>query len=335
MGKNNDNNHIKRQPNKLNTFIKDYILLIVIIILIIVFSSINPAFIFIENIFYIIKQASILGFIALGLCLIVIIGEFDISLAAIPNFVAVVTIVLIKYDVSNTYILWTLGILTAIILSMVNSIFVVHIGVPSFIVTLGTQFSLTALSRALTMGGQVVHPPFIPAGFSVLGQGFLFSVIPVAVVIFLVGAAIILGIVEYTPFGRKLYAVGSDPDACNHVGIKVKSTKMKAFFITGVLYGIAGILMSSMFNSCSAAMGTVYLFPGIISVFLGATFLSTGYSNIRGTIVSAFFLSALVNGFATIGMPFFLRSIIQGLILLGAIGYQKFGKGKYEISTKV
>lgn len=335
MGKNNDNNHIKRNINKPNNFIKDYILVIVIIILIIVFSIINPAFIFTENIFYTIKQASILGFIALGLCLIVIIGEFDISLAAIPNFAAVLTIVLIKYGVQNTYILWTIAILAAIILSMINSIFIVHIGVPSFIVTLGMQFLLTALSRALTMGGQVVRPPFLPAGFSVLGQGFLFYVIPVAVVIFLVGATTILTIVEYTPFGRKLYAVGSDANACNHVGIKVKTIKMKAFFITGVLYGIAGILMSSMFNSCSSAMGTVYLFPGIISVFLGATFLSIGYSNIRGTIVSAFLLTVLVNGFATVGMPFYLRSIIQGLTLLGAIGYQQFGKRKFETSIKI
>jgi ribose/xylose/arabinose/galactoside ABC-type transport system permease subunit len=154
-------------------------------------------------------------------------------------------------------------------------------------------------------------------------------------VIFLVSAFIILIIVEYTPFGRRLYAVGSNPDASNHVGIKVKSTQVKAFLITGVLYGIGGIMMSSVFGSCTANVGDAYQMPGIISVFLGASFLSIGHPNIKGTIVSVFLLSVLVNGFSMIGLPFYLRSIIQGLILLVAIGYQLFGKGKYEITTLV
>jgi ribose/xylose/arabinose/galactoside ABC-type transport system permease subunit len=335
MGKNNDDTYIKTRVYDTRTFLKNYILVIAIICAMIIFSVINPEFISIENLFTIIRQASITGLLALGLNILVIIGGFDISLGAIANFASVVPIVLVMNDVQNIYLLWAIGILMGIILSMINSIFIVYIGIPPFIVTLSMLSLATALSRALTRGGITMYPEELPAGFTVLGQSNIFHIIPVPVVIFLVSAFIILIIVEYTPFGRRLYAVGSNPDASNHVGIKVKSTQVKAFLITGVLYGIGGIMMSSVFGSCTANVGDAYQMPGIISVFLGASFLSIGHPNIKGTIVSVFLLSVLVNGFSMIGLPFYLRSIIQGLILLVAIGYQLFGKGKYEITTLV
>jgi ribose/xylose/arabinose/galactoside ABC-type transport system permease subunit len=335
MGKNNDDTYIKTHVYDTRTFLKNYILAIVIIGAMIIFSVINPEFISIENLFTIIRQASITGLLALGLNILVIIGGFDISLGAIANFASVVPIVLVMNDVQNIYLLWAIGILMGIILSMINSIFIVYIGIPPFIATLGMLSLATALSRALIRGGSTMYPEELPAGFTVLGKSNIFHIIPVVAVIFLVSAFIILIIVEYTPFGRRLYAVGSNPDASNHVGIKVKSTQVKVFLITGVLYGIGGIVMSSMFGSCSANVGDAYQMPAIISVFLGASFLSIGHPNIKGTIVSVFLLSVLVNGFSMIGLPFYLRSIVQGLILLVAIGYQLFGKGKYEITTLV
>lgn len=333
MGANNNEHYIKKSVYDTRTFLKSYILAIAIIVLMIVFSVINREFISIENLFTIIKQASITGLLALGLNILVIIGGFDLSLGAIANFASVVPIILIMNDVQNIYLLWAVGILIGVILSMISSIFIVYIGVPPFIATLGMLSLATAFSRALTKGGITMYPEVLPAGFTVLGKSDIFHVIPVSVVIFLIIAFIILILVEYTPFGRRLYAVGSNPDVSNHVGIKVKSTQVKAFLIAGVLYGIGGIMMSSLFGSCTANMGDAYQMPGIISVFLGASFLSIGYPNIKGTIVSVFLLSVLVNGFSMIGLPFYLRSIIQGLILLVSIGYQLFRKGKYEITT--
>ncbi|GAG61883.1 unnamed protein product, partial [marine sediment metagenome] len=91
---------------------------------------------------------------------------------------------------------------------------------------------------------------------------------------------------------------------------------------------IGGVLLGSMFGSCNASMGGSFMMPAIISVFLGAAFLSIGHPNIKGTIVSVFLLVILVNGFAMANLPFFLRPVVQGLILLIAIGYQKFGKSR-------
>ena len=334
MKKNNDDNYIKKRATNelLFTFLKNYILVLVIIGLIIVFRILNPAFISVSNLFTIMTQVSIVGLLAMGLSIIVIIGEFDISLGAISNFVSVIAIALVIDDVQNIYLIWTLSILIGIILSMINSVFVVYLGVPSFIVTLGMLSAATALSRAMTKGGITMFPKSFPAGFTVLGKGSIFNVVPISVVIFLVIAIILLILVEYTPFGRKLYAVGSNPDASNHVGIKVKSVKMKAFIITGFLYGVSGVLISSMFASASAEVGATYLMPAILSVIVGETFLSLGYANIKGTIISAFLLSILFNGFAMTNIPFYLRSIVQGMILLFTVGFQQIGKAKLEIS---
>jgi len=173
-----------------------------------------------------------------------------------------------------------------------------------------------------------MYPKTLPAGFTFLGKDNILSVVPVAVVVFVFLAIIVLILVEYTPFGRKLYAIGSNEDAANHVGIKVKKIKVAAFLLSGALYGVGGVLLGSMFGSANATLGNAFQFPAIIAVFLGAAFLSIGHPNIKGTIVSVFLLVTLVNGFAMANLPFFLRPVIQGLILLIAIGYQKFGKSR-------
>jgi len=335
MGKNIDDNHIKKYGvGGKSTFLKDYILVVAIVAVMIIFTILNSSFISINNLFSIVRQASIAGLLALGLNIVVISGGFDISCAAIANLSSVVPIALIMSNFQNVPGLWIIGILIGVLLSAINAVFIVTLGVPAFIVTLGMMSLATALSRALTRGGITMYPKALPAGFTTLGKVDIFNLIPVPVVIFIICSIIIIILIENTPFGRKLYAVGSNPDASNHVGIKVKSTKYKAYLITGVLYGIAGIVMSSMFGSCNAAMGNAYQMPAIISVFLGATFLSIGHPNTKGTIVSVFLLTILVNGFCMIGLPFYLRTILQGLILIGAIGYQKLGKTRYGIASQ-
>lgn len=331
MGKDSNNNYkdfIKFHASEKRNIFKDLILVWVILLAVIIFTIVNPAFFTVANLFTIIRQASIVGLLALGLNIVVIIGGFDISIGAIANLAAVIMIAQLMVATPSIYFLWATGIAAGIVLSLINSAFIVYIGVPAFIVTLGMQSLATGLSRALTRGGITMYPKSLPEGFTFLGKSNIFGVVPVAVVIFLFFAAIIIILIEYTPFGRKLYAIGSNSEAANHVGIKVKKIKVIAFLISGALYGIGGVLLGSMFGSCNANMGGSFQMPAIIAVFLGAAFLSIGRPNIKGTIVSVFLLVVLVNGFAMANLPFFLRPVIQGLILLIAIGYQKFGKSK-------
>lgn len=330
MGQNNNANFkeaiIKVHILEGRAWYKDYILLEAIIVMVVLFTIMNPQFIGINNIFAIMRQASITGLLALGLNIIVIVGGFDLSIAAIANFAAVISITFLMNDFTNLLVIWVTSILVGVTLSFINSLFVIYVGVPCFIATLGMSVFATGIARPLTFGGLTTFPGSLPPGFTILGKYDIANLIPVSVLIFVFIAILVLIVVEYTPFGRKLYAVGNNPDASKHVGIQVNKTKIIAFLIAGLLYGIAGIVMSSMFGSCSAEMASGYFMPALISVFLGAAYLSLGHPNIRGTIVSVFLLVVIVNGCSMINLPFYLKHVIQGLILILAIGIKSVRK---------
>lgn len=308
-----------RQKWTVSNIFGRYGLLIVALVLFGSFSVMVPEFMTVTNIFIILRQASILGLFALGLGVIIIIGEFDISFEAIAVFCGVIPVILIMRGVDNLFVVWTIGITFGVGLSLVNAVSVIYGGIPSFIATLGMMTVLSAISLGLT-GGRDTYPAVFPSGFSILGRYMIGGLIPFPVVIFIVAAVLLILLLDYSPIGRYIYAIGGNPQASLHVGINVKKVKFLAFLIAGVLLGVGGITLSSMLNVCNSNMGRSFFLPGVTTCFLGATFLKEGVHNPRGTVVAAILLAILANGFSMNNVPFFARDIIQGAILLVAIG---------------
>lgn len=309
---------IKRKMQPVANFFVSYGLLIAAAVLFIIFSIIEPKFITAGNIFSIVQQASIMGLLALGLTLIVILGEFDISLVGISVFAGVIPIIMIMNGVQSVPLVWCMGILLGIGLSLVNASGVVYLGIPSFIITLGMMMTLTGVSRGFTKGAPT-FPAKLPAGFGLLGKYSIGGFIPVLVLVFIAAAILVALFLDFMPAGRYTYAVGANPDASSHVGIPIRKIKIVGFLIAGLLYGIAGIAMSSMFGSASSSMGDGYLMPAIIACFLGGSFMTEGVPNPRGTIVSVMLLAILANGFTMTNVPFYGKAIMQGVILLIAL----------------
>lgn len=311
-------NGFNRKRIGIGSFLLNYGILIVAGLLFFFFSLMEPQFCTVTNILTIVQQASILGLLALGLTIIVIAGEFDISFVAIATFSGVIPVVLIMQGV-NLGIAWTAGVSLGIICSFATAANVMYLGIPSFIASLGMMISLSGVSRALT-GGITTYPNIFPWGFDLVGRYMIIGLIPSPVITFAIASVLLLLLLDYTAKGRYIYAVGGNPQAAFHVGIKVNRIKFLAFLIAGILYGTAGIIMSSTFGSCSPNMGEGYLLPAIIACFLGATFLTEGVPNPGGTVVSTMLLTILSNGFTMINVPFYGRYIIQGIILLISIG---------------
>lgn len=310
---------IKAHELEGRTWYKDYLLIFAIVALIIIFSVINPQFLGINNIFSVLRYGSVMGLIACGISINIILGGFDLSAAAIANFAGVVSIRLLLMGYTSTPIIWVVSILVAMLLTYINSVFIVRVKVPAFIATLGMSTFLTGAARGLTGGGVPTYPNVFPSAFLVLGKCDLINVIPVSVLV-LLAAVVLMYLVENSPFGRKMYASGSNPLVAIHVGIEVEKIKTYGFLIAGFLYGVAGITLCSNVGYCSSDLAAGYQFPALMSVLLGMSFLSTKFANIRGTMVAVVLLSLMVNGFTMINLPFFLRDIIQGIILIFAIG---------------
>jgi ribose/xylose/arabinose/galactoside ABC-type transport system permease subunit len=299
-------------------FFVRYGLLVATAALFIVFTVLEPKFVTPANIFTIIRQASILGMLALALTIVVILGEFDISLVGVSVFAGVVPIIMIMNGFQSVPLVWIVGVALGIGLSLVNASGVVYIGIPSFIITLGMMMTLTGASRGFTKGAET-FPASLPPGFTILGKYSIGGLVPVMTIVFIVAAILVTLLLDYTPTGRYIYSVGGNPDASVHVGIRIRKIKIIGFLVAGILYGVAGITMSSMFGSANSSMGDGYLMPAIIACFLGGSFLTEGVPNPRGTIVSVILLAILANGFTMTNVPFYGKAIMQGIILLVAL----------------
>jgi ribose/xylose/arabinose/galactoside ABC-type transport system permease subunit len=298
--------------------LRRYAVLATLVLLFSIFASIERSFSDAQNIFNILRQASVLGLLALGLTCIVSVGEFDISFAAVSTFCGVLSISLLMHGV-NLYAAWMISIVAGVALGCLNGFDVVVLGMPSFIATLGLQSIMFGVSLYIT-AGTTLYAAVYPAGFEAIGRSFIFGIIPSPVIWFLLFGVLGILFLEFSRTGRYIYSVGGNPEAATHVGIDVRRIKFISFVIMGLLCGVAGVVMASMFGSGNPSMGDGYLSPAIIATFLGAVFLKDGLTNSRGTIVACLVLAVLQNGFVMTNVPYFMKDIVQGFVLLIAVG---------------
>jgi len=298
-------------------FLVKYGLLVVAVAAFVVFSIIQPRFYSAINIFSIIRQASIIGILGLGLGGVVINGDFDMSFAANTSLVGVIGITMMMNEVNGVLIFFTC-LAVGIIVGYVNSLLVVRAKIPAFIATMGVMISLQGVAKYIT-GGAEIYPLHVPQFYKLFGSSYTFGVIPNAVFTFaIIGAAAVL-FYGFSRRGRYMYATGGNPDAARHVGLNVRFNRTLAFVLGGLLSGIGGLLLLSMLRAANPSMGQGYLFPTVITVFLGSLFLKGGVVNAPGIILAALFMASLTNGFTMIGLPFYAKDIAQGLILIVAL----------------
>jgi ribose/xylose/arabinose/galactoside ABC-type transport system permease subunit len=222
----------------------------------------------------------------------------------------------------------------AIGISIINGIIIVYMGVPSFIATLGMEIILLGFGKWLT-GGSILMFPYLPPEFKVLGKSKIAGLFPVPMIVFMIIAFCAVVFLETTFKGRHFYAVGCNFEAAKRVGININKVKFEAFLLMGMICGVAGITIASLFEAANPSIGDdAYLFPALIAALLGAVFLKEGIPNILGTVVAAVLMSGLTNGFTFLGFPLWIKEVIQGIILLLAISIVSTLKIGEEVEDK-
>jgi len=304
--------------------LRRWALLIIIMILGVLFTQFTPAFIKGINIINIIRQTAIMGILAIGLTFVIVAGEMDLSFSMVASMSAVLTL-LFSIQGMNAAVAWAIVLGLGFVMGALNAFVVVKMHIPSMLGTIGTQLLFGGIVAWIAQGGTIWTAKFSGL-FTIPGRGTVLGIIPMPVVILLVVAAIALVILEKTVLGRYFYAVGGNAKAADHAGINSSRIKMLAYLFMGVLGALAGIIIGSQFASATPAVGTSYLFPAVIAVFLGSIFLKDGVPNLWGTLVASLFLNALSNGFNLIGLKYWHENVTQGLIMVSAIGLMVLGK---------
>jgi len=310
-----DKDEFSYKESKLKKFGLTYGLLIATIVIFIIFTVLSPTFASRKSIFNILSQSSIIGILAVGLTIVIISGNFDFSFAANATIASVICPILITRYGIPLLIAYLIVLGISIGISAINGILIVYKGLPSFIVTLGVSGILAGVNKWITKGA-VLGFPYITSSYYIIGKSKIGGVFPVIVLTFLI--IVFCGVVflEGNFRGRQFSAVGFNAAASSRVGINLFRIKFEAFVIMGIIAGVAGIVIGSLYETANPGIADSYLMPVIIVTLLGAVFLKEGAPNVLGTFIAAVLMSELANGFIILGFPLSIKEVVQGLILI-------------------
>lgn len=319
--KNTENNlEAVRQNQKRRAFssIAKYGTLIGLAVMVLIFAAVKPtAFATTNNFLNIFNQGSLAAIIGCGLTAVVIVGEFDMSIAYMASFAGVLVT---GFMVNQHMPVWAailVVLLICAVLGMVNGFIITKLKVSSVIATIGTGGIIVGLNYAYSNGAPIATG--VPKEFLNMTLMKLFGKIPVNILYMVIILTVLWVIINKTELGQRIQAVGGNAQASELSGIHVGMTKTIAFMISAVCAGMTGILLSSVIGSGTTNAGDSYLMNAFAAVYLGSATLKDGEFHILGTFIGVFIINIGFNGLAIFGVPTFFQYIFQGVILVGAV----------------
>lgn len=296
-----------------------------LLILCIVLSILSPNFLKVGNLLTVLLQSSINSVIAVGMTFVIISGGIDLSVGSI---VALSTAVMGELVV-NAGLDPFLGMLIALLIGVgagfVQGMIIGSIKIPPFIVTLGGMTIWRGLALEFVDGKNIYG---LPDQINWLGSSSILGIptaVLFAVLIYFIGWYVL----KKTKIGLYTYAIGGNENASKLSGISIKKTKVFIYSLTGLLCGMAGILIAGRMNGTSAIVGQGYELDAIAAVAIGGTAMSGGKGNLWGTLLGAVVMGVIRNGLNLLGVSPYFQMIIIGLVIVTAVAVDAIrNKGK-------
>lgn len=287
--------------------------LLALILLVGVATVLSDRFLTVPNLLNVLRQVSIVGILAVGMTFVILTKGIDLSIGSILG-VAVVLFAGIL-EAQSIPVAIFLGLAAAMGLGLVNGLGVAYAGVPPFIMTLGMLSFARGLAFLYTGGTPI---PIINEAFYDLGNGRLLGV-PNPTWIF---AAVLLAgwfILSFTPFGRSVYAIGSNEDAARLSGVPVRGYLLLVYVISGLVAGVAGLVFASQLSVGTPIAGQGYELDAIAAVVVGGTSLFGGRGTIGGTLIGTLIIGVLANILNLTGVDPFVQQLIKGALIVVAV----------------
>jgi ribose transport system permease protein len=260
-------------------------------------------------------------FIAFAAMLVLLVGEFDLSIGASLGVSQYLVLKLIThYGLSwPAAILVTLAVCAAI--GLANAAAVVGLGINSFIATIGIATILEGLTQWISNGNSPIFGG-APHGFTTLAQTKAGVVLPVY---YALAAAVALWVLlEFTVIGRQMRATGANRNAARLSGIRTGRARTIAFVLAALLAGVGGILVTAQVGAADATSGPSFLLPAYAAAFLGATAIRPGFFNVWGTMIAIFLVAVGITGLQLKGVESWVTPVFNGSVLLLAVAVSNF-----------
>lgn len=270
-----------------------------------------------NNFFTILRQAAIIGILAIGEHFIVLLGTMDVSLASILTLTGVaMAAACVNFGIPPALAaLLILGI--GAFIGLVNGLIITRLKINPIITTLGMMSILEGLAFIYTQGKTIFGDAINSIEF--LSRGRVLEFIPVPVIVLFGLYFLAFMMLRHTVFGARLFAVGNNEKAAWLAGVNTNNVKLAAFTLAGMLAGIGGIMQVARQGTATGGMGSDFLFPVLTAVVLGGASLSGGRGKILNTMIAAIFLTTITNGMILLGVSIYAQRIVSGAILVTAL----------------
>ena len=277
-------------------------------------SFLNDAFLTTNNLLNVLRQASLVFFMASGLTLVILTGKIDLSVGATVGLSACLAATIIK-STGSPWLGGVVGIGVGILVGLANGVMVTRLRIPSFIATYGSLWIVQGITYYY-MAGQTIYG--FPPGFRALGSGYALG-IPIPV--YLMAGFLLIGsfFAKRTTYGQQIYAIGANSVAARLSGIPVNSRLVLVFTMSGAMAGLASLVFLARLNSAEGDIGESLTLPTIAAVLIGGTSLFGGIGTVFGTFFGAVILTLILNGMNLLAVSANWQPLVTGAIIIFSV----------------
>lgn len=298
--------------------------LIALAIAVVIFSLQSDRFLTGRNLSLVVQQVMVVGTLAIGQTLVILTAGIDLSNGLISALGGVVMTKIAVTNGVNPVLAIFVGILVCTLFGALNGLLITRLNLPPFIVTLGTlniAFALVRIYSTQTITG-------LPDVQTALGETFLVggTAISYGSILMLLLYLVVWYVLQSTPFGRHVYAVGNDPEAARLTGIPVNRVLLSVYTLAGVTYGIGALMLVARTGVGDPQAGQDANLESITAVVLGGTSLFGGRGNVMGTLLGVLIVGVFRNGLQLTGVPSIYQVLITGVLVILAVAIDQLSR---------
>lgn len=268
------------------------------------------------NISTLTRAASFIIIVSFGQTLVLLTGGIDLSVAAVGSVSSMVAAKLMIEQGMNPWVSILISCIVGLLLGMNNGLFIAHLRLTPFIVTLATGEIYKGIVYIVTKGTPIVG---VPEEAQFLANGVLGGFLPTIVIIMLVICVALAVMLRYTKFGRHVYALGGNRNCAKIVGIKTERVEVLVYCLSGLLAAIAGVMMTCKLASFQASIGANWVNPTISASVLGGTSMTGGIGGVVGTVIGGLLNSTVSTSITLLRVSSYWETVVTGGVVLVAV----------------
>ena len=297
---------------------RDVGVLVANILIGIVFSFLAGGYFSSYNVLLLLRQTSEVGIIAMAMTILIVCGEFDLSVGAIYAVVGIITGLLFQNFGVNLFLSATVAMGLALFLGYLNGLLITKTGMHSFIGTLATMMVFRGIAMVSTGGRPVSSLPKMPF-FTIFGEGMIFDIIPVPILWLLAMCVFLFFILHKTSFGVKVFATGDNREAAELAGIDTITIKRYCFMLTAFSAGIVAFTSIGFLRTATPTQGQGLELEAIAAAVIGGTSMMGGVGSIFGSFLGALIMAQVRTGLVLMGTDAYVQDALVGLVIALAV----------------